>query len=150
MGELLDISRTIQLAFAPVFLLMAIATTLNVLTTRLGRVVDRARTVEGELAYAELAHRGAKFIELRQLETRAKLISGALTAGVAAALVVCLMIGVAFVGFLMQAHAAAIVAVLFVLAVGVFMLALVCFLREVFIAIAMLRFTMPPEVKGTK
>src|SRR5262245_7007660 len=142
MDELQDISRTIQLAFAPVFLLMAIATTLNVLASRLGRIVDRARRVEAELPKVELAHRGPKFIELKQLETRAKLVGWALTAGVAAALLVCVMIGVAFVGFLSHAHLAVEVAVLFVMAVAVFTLALIFFLREAFIAIAMLRFTM--------
>ena len=47
--QLQDITHTIQLAVAPVFLLTAIATTLSVLTTRLGRIVDRARRVEGRL-----------------------------------------------------------------------------------------------------
>jgi len=40
------ISEAIQLAVAPVFLLTGIGAILSVLTTRLGRVVDRARLVE--------------------------------------------------------------------------------------------------------
>src|SRR6266542_1804092 len=38
-----DLTHTIQLAVAPVFLLTALGTTLAVLTTRLARIVDRAR-----------------------------------------------------------------------------------------------------------
>jgi Protein of unknown function (DUF2721) len=41
--HLQDITHTIQLAVAPVFLLTALGTTLGVLASRLGRIVDRAR-----------------------------------------------------------------------------------------------------------
>ena len=41
-----DITRTIQLAIAPVFLLTAIGTIINALTGRLARAVDRRRAIE--------------------------------------------------------------------------------------------------------
>jgi hypothetical protein len=40
-----DIGHVIQLAIAPVFLLMAISTLIGVLTNRLARAVDRRRTL---------------------------------------------------------------------------------------------------------
>lgn len=40
------IARAIQLAIAPVFLLTAIGTLLGVMTTRLHRIIDRARVWE--------------------------------------------------------------------------------------------------------
>ena len=40
-----DITHVIQASIAPVFLLTALSGTLGVLTTRLGRVVDRARVL---------------------------------------------------------------------------------------------------------
>jgi len=43
------IAGVIQLSVAPVFLLAGIAGMLNVLSVRLGRVVDRARVVEPRL-----------------------------------------------------------------------------------------------------
>ena len=49
---LTDITHTIQLAVAPVFLLTAVSTTLSVFTVRLARIVDRARRVEELLAAA--------------------------------------------------------------------------------------------------
>ncbi|MFN3288234.1 MAG: DUF2721 domain-containing protein, partial [Sphingomonadaceae bacterium] len=43
-----QLARTIQLAIAPVFLLTAIGAILGVVTTRLGRAIDRARALEAE------------------------------------------------------------------------------------------------------
>ena len=48
-APLTDISHVIQLAIAPVFLLTAIATILNVLAGRLGRAVDRRRVLAAAL-----------------------------------------------------------------------------------------------------
>ena len=44
-----DVSHVIQLAIAPVFLLTAIGTVLNVLAGRLGRAVDRRRVLTAGL-----------------------------------------------------------------------------------------------------
>jgi len=43
------ITNNIQLALAPVFLLTAVATLLNAISTRLGRSVDRMRQIEEKL-----------------------------------------------------------------------------------------------------
>lgn len=149
--HLQDITHTIQLAVAPVFLLTALGTTLAVLTTRLGRVVDRARRVEarldadpGALARPEVEE------ELRQLAYRARLIHWALTAGTSAALLVSLLIAVAFIGYLFGAEFGVAVAILFILALAAYVLALLFFLREVFLAIATLRFSLPPEARGAR
>jgi len=40
------IAHTIQLALAPVFVLVAIGNIMNILSTRLGRIVDRARHLQ--------------------------------------------------------------------------------------------------------
>src|SRR5262245_36653333 len=47
-----NISEVIQLAVAPVFLLTGVGATLNVLATRIGRIIDRARMMEDQLASA--------------------------------------------------------------------------------------------------
>ena len=44
-----DISHVIQLSVAPVFLLTAIGTILGVLSSRLARIVDRARALNERL-----------------------------------------------------------------------------------------------------
>ncbi len=146
--QLQDITRTIQLAVAPVFLLTAIGTTLSVLAARLGRVIDRARHLEATLHGLSGPDRALKVLELKNLERRARFISWALTAGVVAAVLVCSLIGVAFLAYLFAVNIAVVVAVLFIAAVAVFMSSLVLFLREVFLAIAVMRFSLPPEVSG--
>ena len=45
-GIPVDIAHLIQVALTPIFLISAIGVTLNVLTSRLARIVDRARAME--------------------------------------------------------------------------------------------------------
>jgi hypothetical protein len=144
--QLEDITRTIQLAVAPVFLLSAIGTMLSVLSTRLGRIVDRARRLESRDA-DEIEPRADRVTELKQLERRARMIYYALTLGVSAAGTVCLLIGTAFIGYLLNTNLSLMVAVLFIVAVVLFMAALMFFLREVFGAVAQLRFSLPEDLK---
>jgi len=47
--NVIDVTRLIQLAVAPVFLLTAVGTIIGVLSNRLGRAVDRSRTLEDRL-----------------------------------------------------------------------------------------------------
>jgi hypothetical protein len=137
---LTDITHTIQLAVAPVFLLTAVSTTLSVFSLRLARIVDRARRVEASLAAATPVHHEAIRVELGVLHARARLIHLALTFGTGCAIMVCLVIAVAFVGYLLEAHVGVGLAILFILALGAYVVALLCYLREVFMAIAHLRF----------
>jgi hypothetical protein len=143
--QLQDISHTIQLAVAPVFLLTAIGTTLSVLTTRLGRIVDRARRVEGRLYAADPSDVPTTIPELRTLATRARLIHLALTFGVGSALFVCLTIAAAFVGYMLDVRLGGAMALLFIAAVVAYVGALLCFLREVFMSIQNLTFALPSE-----
>lgn len=143
-----DITHTIQLAVAPVFLLTALGTTLAVFTTRLARIVDRARRVEARLGAEEGDARKASIDELWMLQGRVRLIHLALTFGTCAALLVCLLIAVAFLGYLLGARIGIIMAVLFIAAMTAYVGALVCYLREIFAAIDTMRFNLPKEVRG--
>jgi hypothetical protein len=148
MDALLEgITHTIQLAIAPVFLLTALGTTLSVFTTRLARIVDRARRVEARLGDETGTARERSVRELRMIEGRVRLIHWALTLGTTAALLVCCLIAVAFLGNHIAPGVATGMAVLFVAAMAAYIGALVCFLREVFVAIATVRFRMPAEAR---
>ncbi len=48
-GQAFDIAHLIQVALTPIFLISAIGVTLNVLTSRLARIVDRARAMEDRI-----------------------------------------------------------------------------------------------------
>lgn len=131
------VSHGIQLAVAPVFLLSGVGVTLGVLSTRLGRIIDRARAVE-EQHVLDGAERIAA--ELHTLQIRARLIHRAITLFTAAALLICLLIAGFFLTVLIEFP-------LGVLQAGLFTLAMVCliggylsFLREIFLATHSLRF----------
>ncbi len=143
-----DITHTIQLSVAPVFLLTALGTTLSVLVARLARIVDRARRVEARLRDEAGVVREASLAEIESLEGRVRLIHWALTFGTSAALLVCLLIAVAFVGYLLDIRVGPLMALLFIAAMGAYVGALVCLLREVGRAISTLRFGISAEVRG--
>lgn len=130
-----DIAHVIQLAVAPVFLLTAVGTILNVLTTRLARVVDRARKLHERLGEATEKARPPIDAELGILGRRRRLVNYAITLGTTAALLVCLVIAVAFLGFILHADFAGALAGLFIAAMLAFIGALVLFLREIFLAV---------------
>lgn len=142
MRELYDISNiahAIQLAVAPVFLLTAIAGILGVMANRLGRVIDRARTLEGRLDAAAPAEGTAIRTHLRVLSRRAKMINLALTFCTMTALLVCTVIAVLFSGSFVSFDITLPVSLLFILAMILLVTGLLIFLREIFLATASLR-----------
>ena len=134
-GNIEDVAQLIQLAVAPIFLLTAVATTLMVLTSRLGRIVDRGRWLETQATDKNKHHRD----ELYLLERRAHLIYRALWLGVCAGICVCLLMTFAFAGALFQFNAARLAAWLFIGALVAYTGGLMCLLREVFLAVVNFR-----------
>jgi Protein of unknown function (DUF2721) len=137
-----DIAHVIQLAIAPVFLLTGVGTLLAVLSNRLGRAVDRSRVLENlapQLAGEPLDLARA---ELVLISRRTRLIYAAIVLAVSCALLICLLIAVAFLDAFLAVNLAKLVGALFVLA----MLALICslgaFLREIFLSVASARASM--------
>jgi len=130
-----DITRVIQLAVAPVFLLTAIGTLITALNNRLARAVDRRRVVRQQID-ANAEHAAGLRAELAQLQRRARLIYFAILAAVVAALLVCLVVASAFVGALFSVEIAILVAVLFILSMVALIASLSLFLREIFLAVS--------------
>ncbi|HEX9010299.1 MAG TPA: DUF2721 domain-containing protein [Holophagaceae bacterium] len=129
-----DISHVIQLSVAPVFLLTSIGTILGVLSTRLARIVDRARALT-ERPQAPLGGRTEDVqAEMRILGRRRRLVNLALSSGTTAALLVCVSIATVFLGAVVKVSVAVAVASMFILAMAAFVAALVFFLREVLLA----------------
>jgi len=69
-----DVTHVIQLAIAPVFLLTAIGTRLNVLVNRLGRSVDRRRTLTASLPTLDATLASNAQGELAYVHRRVRLI----------------------------------------------------------------------------
>jgi len=138
-SHITDITRVIQLAVAPVFLLTAIGTLIAVLNIRLGRNIDRRRLMEEELRGStennQTDEQRARHRELRLLARRVRLIYFAMLSAGLGALLVCLVVAGAFVGALVAVDISREVAVLFILAMFAVIGCLSMFLREVFLAV---------------
>lgn len=130
-----DISHTIQLSIAPVFLLVGIAAFINAFIARLSRVVDRIRVLEKQLVDAEAHVRAGILQELGVLDRRAHFVHVGITLGIGTAILVCIVIVTAFIEAFLGVSHAALIGGLFVAAMLSLIGTLVAFLREVFLAI---------------
>jgi hypothetical protein len=138
-SALADIANTIQAAIAPVFLLAGISGILGVISTRLGRAIDRTRVLETLYHSTSGADHARHVNELQLLDRRITYANSATTLCVASALAVCLLIILLFVGQLTGERFANSVAALFVVAVLLLAGGLMSFLLEIRIAIRALR-----------
>jgi len=136
------IAHAIQLAVAPVFLLSGIGAMLAVMTNRLARVIDRARVLEGQLR-AGAGEAGPVRAQLATLSRRAALVGRSITLCTITALLVCTVIAVLFLGAFLAFDTSVAVALLFIAAMCTFILGLLTFLREIFVATASLRIGAP-------
>lgn len=138
-----DIAHIIQLSVAPVFLLAGIGSILNVMASRLGRVVDRARGIERDLeaadAGSDLQRLRRAQAELRTLDRRIQLAHGALSLCGGSAVFICLLVGLLFLADLMKFGIGRPVAVLFVLAMALVTAGLMLFLGEIYVAMRSVR-----------
>ena len=132
-AHVFDITRVIQLAIAPVFLLTAIASIINALLGRLGRAVDRRRVVEAQLAESDPQDQDA-LTELVLLARRIQLVLWSIGFAVLSGLLVCLLIATAFLGAYTSLDLSRTVAILFIAAVFALTGCLLLFMREVFLA----------------
>ena len=130
----------IQLSVAPAFLLVAVGSFINVATLRLGRVVDRARALEEQISNEnDGEERQAHQTELRNLGKRMKASNYAIMLATFAALLVCLVVALLFIGTLTSVAAGIPLSILFILTMFVMVMALICFLTEILVATATLR-----------
>ena len=130
-----DLAQVIQVVVAPVFMLTGIAGFLNVMSGRLGRIVDRARVMERRInimknsSYLEVSQN-----ELKNLWRRVKLINRAIGLCVASALFVCGVVVCLFVGDLWLLNFRNAVIALFTISLILLIFALLTFLKEVQLA----------------
>jgi hypothetical protein len=134
-APLSDVAHVIQLAIAPVFLLTAVGTLLNVLVSRLGRSVDRRRTLVAALPKLDENIAATARAELGFVARRVRLIYTAIALAVTCALLICLLIAMAFIDALITTDLSQLVAILFVLAMVALIGSLALFLREIYLGV---------------
>jgi CBS domain containing-hemolysin-like protein len=135
-----DIAHLIQVALTPIFLISAIGVTLNVLTSRLARIVDRARAMEDELRRPDHRQDGRDLHgALAVLARRARYINAAITLITISALFISLVVVMLFVNAFLHWDLSAFIATMFILSMLSLAAALSAFLIEVRIATNSLR-----------
>ncbi len=140
LNTITTIATVIQLAVAPVFLLAGIAGLLNVLSTRLGRVVDRVRVVETRLSKeTHEEHRSLLQSETNSLWNRIRLVDWSIRTFVAGALIVSLVIVALFLSELAHVNLSGFISFLFVCAMCSVILGLLMFLFEVSVSTRSIR-----------
>jgi len=143
---LIDISRAIQLAIAPVFLMSGVVALIAVLTNRLGRIVDRARLLERNFSSLAEPEHAPVNKELATLFQRARLIYRSIILVTTCALLICSVITILFLGAFAGFDAHKVVGLLFMASMFVLIIGLLSFLREVHIAILSLHIGLPTSV----
>lgn len=150
-GPGLDIAQVIQLAIAPVFTVAAIAGILNVLSTRLGRVIDRARIVETRIPHAKSDdQRRILHAEAELHWHRIRVIHRAIQLSVSGVLMICLVIVALFVGQFVSINLSTLIAVLFVVAMLSVILGLIFLLFEIGLATKRMRLGIETVLQGTE
>lgn len=134
-----EMSKAIQLALGPVFLLTGIAGMLNVMSGRLSRIIDRGRALierpDVIATYAPAEIKG----ELLMLERRRHITSRAITMFTVAALLVCLVIVTLFLEAMFSGPLNWVIGILFILGTLALVVGLGYFLQEVHLASSTVR-----------
>ena len=140
-AQSVDIAHLIQVALTPIFLISAIGVTLNVLTNRLARIVDRARSMEDKLLLLPDAVQDGRDLDgqLKILARRSRWINAAITLITLSALFIALVVVMLFVNAFLRWDLSVFIACMFILSMLSLAGALTAFLIEVRIATNTLR-----------
>jgi hypothetical protein len=142
------ITHGIQLSVAPVFLLTAVTGMIGAVAGRLARIVDRARLVEDRARGCDAEGLEGARLELQQLRVRGMLANGCIALLTCCAFLIGLTIIVIFVGETGAMQISRWAVGSFLLGVGSFLAALLCFLAETFLATRILDFAVRPPPAG--
>lgn len=129
-----EIVHVIQVALAPAFLLSALATLLNVFSTRLGRVADKVDAIKIELASADRAQADWLSRRLTTLRRRSVVLEIAVLFASLGGAMTGIAVLMLFVGALREASTAAILFGCFGVALVCTVAALAAFMLEILLA----------------
>ncbi|MBT0666960.1 DUF2721 domain-containing protein [Novosphingobium profundi] len=128
------IVETIQLALTPVFVLVAIGNILNILSSRLGRVVDRARMLQRLYFETQDAEHDLVVREIRLVDRRITIITRAIRLMVLSALAIGSTVAILFLQGLAGFDLHVVAAIIFLASILLLLIALILFLQETQVA----------------
>ncbi len=129
----------IQLAITPVILISGMGALMLTMTNRMGRIVDRTRSLAGQVRSAPDEERGHLEGQLDIMWRRAVLIRQAVTFNGMSMLVACLLVIAIFANAVRGWRLEAVIMVLFAGSILLLIAALVMFLRDIFASLRALR-----------
>lgn len=125
----------IQTAITPVILLSGVGALMLTLTNRMGRIVDRTRTLAGLMRQAEAAERAHLDTQLSIMWRRAKLVRVAVTFAGLSMLLSCMLVMGIFVDVMFGRNFSLALVVVFVASVMCLIAALGAFLRDIWMSL---------------
>ena len=128
------VAEIVRLALAPVFLLSGIGAFLNVLASRLSRIVDRSREVGSTVLVSRGEEHDRSVSDLKILDRRMSLISWATGLAVTSAILTCLVVILLFAASLIRTRLGTEIAWLFIASMLSIGIAFVFFLIETTVA----------------
>lgn len=139
--DLDTVTHGIQLAVAPVFLLTAVAAMIGTAAGRLARIIDRARLIENKIENnPHHQHIDKAYTELNRLKKRGRLVNLCIALLTFAAISIALTIVTLFIGETTELQIHKVATIAFLIGVGGFVMALLCFFAETLLATSLLRF----------
>ena len=128
----------IQTAVTPVILLSGVGALMITLTNRMGRIVDRTRSLAGQAQQAAADARSHIDDQLHIMWRRANLLRLAVTLAGISMLLSCVLVMVIFVEAFFERHFGVEMVLIFGVSVACLILSLVWFLRDIWLSLAAL------------
>jgi len=127
--------NVIQTAITPVILLSGVGALMLTLTNRLGRVVDRTRSLAGDLRHGPSEHRAHLESQLAILWRRAQLMRRAVTYAALSMLSSCLLVLAIFIDASERREFGLGLVVIFMASILLLIAALIAFLRDIWLSL---------------
>ena len=136
----------LQVAIGPVILISGVGLLLLTMTNRLGRAIDRARLLKGELSKRTDADREQTLAQVAILYRRARMIRLCITLAAVSALLASALFITLFLTALLQWEAGWLASVIFIGCMGSLFASLVAFIRDINLSLHALKL----ELKSIK
>jgi hypothetical protein len=134
-ADLNAILPLIQLSISPVILISGLGALVISMTTRMGRIVDRSRTLAGLVRQAKGEERTHIEHQLEIMFRRARLMRLAMTLVISSIFTSGLLIMILFVGQVLEVRVANVTLGVFMLSVVLMLGGMAAFIRDVFVSL---------------
>lgn len=134
-----EIVPVLQVAIGPVILISGVGLLLLTMTNRLGRAIDRARSLKNELSKLTGAERAATQAQVEIIYRRARIIRQAILCAVTSALLAAVLVVVLFSMAWLRCDVAWLAGIIFIVCLGSLCASLVAFIMDINLALHALK-----------